>query len=188
MNRPTIHEVRDIAIALGTVECPRTRNKGAAGILLEKLTGIPQSSTHIDCSDGEVEVFPLKRKVKGELVPKETIAVTMMNAEKLEKEDDFVQSGCGTKLKRMLIIPYLREGNFVTFYRPIEFFLEGRALEELKKDYDGIRDTCMKTGILESRIGTYMQSRTKGAGRSARKTRAFYLKKEFINEFLVKTW
>lgn len=188
MNRPTIHEVRDIATTLGTVECPRTRNKGATGILLEKLTRIPQSSTHIDCPDGEVKVFPLRRTKKGELVPKETIAVTMMNAEKLEKEDNFVQSGCGTKLQRVLFIPYLRDGNFVTFYRPIEFFLDGRALEELKKDYDAIRDTCMKTGVLESRIGTYMQSRTKGAGRSARKTRAFYLKKEFIHTFLEKTW
>lgn len=188
MNRPTIADVREIATTIGTVECPRTRNKGAAGILLEKLTGIPQSSTHIDCSDGEVKVFPLKRTTKGELVPKETIAVTMMNAERLGIQDDFIQSGCGTKLKHVLFIPYLREDELVTFYTPIEFSLDGCALEALKKDYDNIRETCVTTGVLESSIGTYMQSRTKGAGRGAPKTRAFYLKKEFINEFLVKTW
>lgn len=188
MSRPTLNDVRKIASAIGTVECLQTKNKGAAGILFEKLTGIPQSSTHIDCADGEVKVFPLKRNAKGELVPKETIAVTMMNAERLKEQEDFAKSGCGTKLQHTLFIPYLRNENHVTFYEPIEFVLDGTALEKLKKDYDAIRGSYIETNTLTSSIGTYMQSRTKGAGGDAPKTRAFYLKKDFINEFLEKTW
>ena len=41
--------------------CPKTQNKGIGGIFLEKLTGIPQTTDCLDCSDGELKLFPLKK-------------------------------------------------------------------------------------------------------------------------------
>jgi len=71
-----------IKTIVGTViNRPITKNKGEVGVLLEKLTGIPQSSACLDCEDGELKVFPVKRNKAGKLIPKETIAVTMINKE-----------------------------------------------------------------------------------------------------------
>lgn len=188
MIRPTLDTVRELVIRVGSISCPKTANKGAVGILCEQLAGIPQSSAHIDCSDGEVKVFPLKRLANGTLGPKETIAVTMLNTSKLESQPDFANSHVGTKMAKMLFIPYLRDGDSIQFYPPIDFSLEGLALENLKKDYDLIRNTYMDAGVLSSSVGAYIQTRTKGAGGDAPKTRAYYLRKEFIHTFLKPTW
>ena len=60
---------------------PKTGNKGLPGIFLEELLGIPQTSNCLDCSDGELKTFPVKRLKSGNLVPKESIAVTMLSTE-----------------------------------------------------------------------------------------------------------
>jgi len=154
--------------------CPITANKGQVGHLLEDLLEIPRSSECLDCSDGEVKVVPLKRLKNGKIVPKETIAVTMM-----EKEfTDFEESRCFKKMERMLVIPYLREGDSVLFYTPTLIELNGLLLELIKADYDLIRSSP-----LQSKIGKYLQTRTKGPGGSV-KTRAFYLRTLFITEFV----
>ena len=54
--------------------------------------------------------------------------------------------------------------------------------EQLKKDYDTIREHFMKNDTLDgtSKLGVYLQNRTKGKGGNAPKTRAFYLRTNFI--------
>ena len=86
MQRPTIASVKACAMNNINIQhhCPKTKNKGAAGLLFEKLTGIPTSSACLDCIDGEVKVYPLKRLASGRIVPKETVAITMMKPEDLE--------------------------------------------------------------------------------------------------------
>lgn len=156
------------------IYCAKTANKGVVGHLLEEKVGISRSSACLDCTDGEIKVVPLKKLKNGTLVPKETIAVTMM-----EKEfSDFEKSRCFKKMNRMLVIPYLREEDNVVFYRPTLIELNGTLLELIKADYDLIRSSP-----LQSKIGKYLQTRTKGPGGS-NKTRAFYLRKLFTSEFI----
>lgn len=188
MTRPTLDSVRHVVEDLPILQCPKTANKGLPGLILETLTGIPQSSAHLDCTDGEVKLFPLKRLKNGTLTPKETIAVTMLNKTRLAEEADFASSGCGTKLARVLYVPYLREGDTVKFFPPSEVCMTPEMREALAADYTAIRTRFLEDGMLESATGTLLQNRTKGAGGKAPKTRAFYLRKGFIDRYVPKTW
>jgi hypothetical protein len=187
MARPLIADVALVVSRLEAVHCPKTTNKGIVGLLCEKLTGIPTSSAKLDCMDGEVKVFPLKQTKAG-LVPKETIAVTMLNKNRLQAQDTFESSDCGTKMKRVLYIPYLREGEMVRFFPPTDLTLSPELTATLAKDYEAIRAGFLADGTLTSSTGTYLQTRTKGAGGDAPKTRAYYLRTQFITTFLPKTW
>lgn len=190
--RPTIQNVINAVRSLvssGTIRCDKTKNKGAVGLLCEKLTGIPVSSAHIDCEDGEVKVFPLKPLKGGNLTPKETVAVTMLNMKRLTEQTDFETSDCGTKLRRVLFVPYLRiDSQTVRFYEPTLFEMYGEAVSDLAKDYLAIRNGFLETGNLCSATGAFLQNRTKGAGGDAPKTRAFYLRKEFLHKYVTPTW
>ena len=188
MARPFLHDVATAVARLEAVHCPKTSNKGIVGLLTETLTGIPTSSAHLDCMDGEVKVFPLKRLTSGTLVPKETIAVTMLNKESLRDQDTFERSTCGTKMKRVLYIPYLREGDMVRFFPATDMTLPSEVSALLAADYAAIRDRFLADGTFSSRTGVYLQNRTKGAGRGAPKTRAFYLRTQFITKYIPKTW
>jgi hypothetical protein len=190
--RPTLDDVSQAVAGLietGTLRCEKTRNKGAVGLLCEKLTGIPTSSAHIDCVDGEVKVFPLKALKTGTLTPKETIAVTMLNTSHLRDQADFASSDCGTKLRRVLFVPYIRlDDETVRFFPPTLFELSAASQELLAADYAAIRTGFIESETLSSSTGKLLQNRTKGAGGDAPKTRAFYLRKEFITAHVKTTW
>lgn len=190
--RPTLETVSNAVRALvssGTIRCDKTKNKGAVGLLCEKMTGIPVSSAHIDCEDGEVKVFPLKTLKGGDLTPKETVAVTMLNTARLAEQSTFRTSDCGTKLRRVLFVPYLRiNPQTVRFYEPTLFELKGSAARALAKDYRAIRNEFLEGKVLSSATGAFLQNRTKGAGGNAPKTRAFYLRKEFLHKYVTPTW
>jgi len=180
-----VMEIKDMQYAL-----PKTANKGKPGNYLEQLTGIPTSSECLDCTDGEVKVFPLKQnKRAGELVTKETIAVTMINKENL-KNEEFTESKCYKKMTKILYIPYLREGDNITYMSPTIIDLRepqhAVVLEQLKTDYDSIRKFLIDNNTLDgsTSLGKYLQNRTKGAGKDAPKTRAFYLRTQFMKEFV----
>jgi hypothetical protein len=174
--RQTINDIQErmTNVSMKIYVCPITANKGAVGHLLEDLLEIPRSSECLDCSDGEVKIVPLKRLKNGKIVPKETIAVTMMEKEFTE----FEESRCFKKMRRMLVIPYLRDGDNVIFYTPTLIELNGALFDIIKKDYELIRSSP-----LQSKIGKYLQTRTKGPGGSV-KTRAFYLRTLFTTEFV----
>lgn len=188
MARPTIEDVRHRLTDLSRLDCPLTSNKGLPGLLLEHCVGVPQSSAHLDCSDGEIKLFPLKRLKDGALVPKETIAVTMLNKALLSVESEFASSRCGTKLARVLYVPYLREGDSVRLFAPSDVVMTPEMCADLTADYDAIRTQFLADGTLESKTGALLQTRTKGAGGEAPKTRAFYLRTQFIHRYITKTW
>jgi len=176
-----------IKTIVGTViNRPITKNKGEVGVLLEKLTGIPQSSACLDCEDGELKVFPVKRNKAGKLIPKETIAVTMINKELL-KSETFENSRVFKKLSNTLYVPYERTGDNVTYLEPTLVNLTADKYkplyEKLKTDYDYIRNKFIESGVMSSEDGVILQNRTKGAGHGST-SRAFYLKKEFSTEFI----
>ena len=167
--------------------CPVTKNKGKPGIMLEMMTGIPQTSNCLDCSDGELKTVPVVRHKSGKLVPKETIAVTMLNQDDL-RTNDFKASKCFMKMKRVLIVPYLRTGDNIQFLTPVLIDASQDAYvgiySELEKDYASIRDQFLTKNTLESSTGTYLQNRTKGSGHGS-KSRAFYLRKQFVEKWVL---
>jgi hypothetical protein len=84
-NNQTIDELYTKIIPLVNKDfnLPITRNKGLPGHFLEDLLGIPHTSNCLDAADGEVKLFPVKRLKNGTLVPKETIAITMLSTDDL---------------------------------------------------------------------------------------------------------
>lgn len=169
------------------ISCPKTLNKGAAGLLLETALGIPHSPRCLDCDDGELKVFPVKRNARtGALVPKETIAITMLDRDALAKEP-FMESRVYRKMSRMLCVPYERTGDTIVFYTPTLIELEAAPHAELRTrleaDYTAIRNHFTTTGELKSGLGTLLQTRTKGPGHGST-SRAFYLRTTFATEFI----
>lgn len=167
-----------------SIHSPIVANKGAQGLLLETLTGIPHTSNSLDCTDGELKVFPVVRGPKG-LVPKETVAVCMLSTDDL-RDNEFEMSRAGKKISTMLMVPYERDGENITFLAPFTFRLEEHPAIRvtLKADYDAIRQQFIERGFLTSATGTLLQNRTKGAGHGST-SRAFYLRKGFMRTVIL---
>jgi DNA mismatch repair protein MutH len=173
-----------------THTCPKTINKGMAGFLVETLAGIPQTSNCLDCEDGEVKCFPLKRLKNGTLVPKETIAVTMIQPDRLSATA-WADSNAYKKLANCLYIPYIRDDDAtVTLFAPYIFPIaaDTPVYAQLEADYMAIVDHYKEKGSLDSSssLGVYLQNRTKGAGHGST-SRAFYLRPAFIKKFILST-
>lgn len=165
---------------------PITANKGLPGQFLEDLLGIPHTSNCLDCSDGELKLFPVKKLKNSTLVPKESIAVTMLSTDDL-RTCDFQSSICCKKMSRMLVVPYYRNGDTIRFMNPriidkqcIEFADLYKTLED---DYDRIRKNYIDNRLLESKTGELLQNRTKGAGHGST-SRAFYLRPKFMKLYV----
>jgi hypothetical protein len=159
-------------------------NKGLPGNFLEDLLGIPHTKNCLDCSDGELKIFPVKKLKDGTLVPKETMAITMLSKDEL-RTNDFKESKCCKKMSKMLIVPYYRNGDSIRFMNPkiidrecIEF---ADLYNTIESDYNQIRKIYIETGILQSETGTLLQNRTKGTGHGST-TRAFYLRQAFMKQ------
>ena len=161
---------------------PVTANKGLPGLFLEDLLGIPHTSSCLDCSDGELKLFPVKKLKNGKLAPKETIAVTMLSTDDL-RTCEFNSSKCCKKMSRMLVVPYYREGDTIQYMSPRIVDKSSPEFAELyatiESDYNEIRKTYIENGGLHSKTGTLLQNRTKGAGHGST-SRAFYLRPEFM--------
>lgn len=163
---------------------PKTANKGLPGWFLEEILGIPHTSNCLDCSDGELKTFPVKRLKNGTLVPKESMAVTMLSTEEL-KGCEFQASKCCKKMGKMLIVPYLRTADTICFLEPRIIDRENEKCRELysvlEADYGEIRKQYLETGVLQSKTGKFLQNRTKGAGHGST-SRAYYLRPAFMKE------
>jgi len=165
---------------------PKTKNKGGVGMLLEKLTGIPTSSACLDCIDGEVKAYPMKRlKRNGMLVPKETVAITMMHAENLPDEL-WEDARLKKKIENILFVAYEREGDDVTFMF-MQHLQQSDAscaeyYQQFEADFNSIKDMQVQTGRVSGSCGKLIQSRTKGkGGPTAPKTRAYYFRKDILS-------
>jgi hypothetical protein len=163
---------------------PITRNKGLPGNFLEGLLGIPHTQNCLDCSDGELKIFPVKKLKNGTLVPKETMAITMLSTDEL-RTNDFNSSKCCKKMSRMLIVPYYRNGDTIRFMNPKIIDRNCTEFVDLyntfESDYNKIRKNYIDNGILQSKTGTLLQNRTKGSGHGST-SRAFYLRQAFMKQ------
>lgn len=185
----TIAEIQEKLLSIVGREylLPVTNNKGRPGLYLEELLDIPHSSNHLDCVDGEVKTFPVKKiKKTGEFAPKETIAITMLSLEEFVKTE-YSKSLCYAKMKKMLVVPYYRVKTNITFLKPtlidLTLPMYAKLYSVFESDYNEIQKQYIETKILESQTGILLQNRTKGAGHGST-SRAFYLRTEFIRQYV----
>jgi DNA mismatch repair protein MutH len=181
--RPTIAGILSSlpAYTHKTYTLPKTANKGLAGHYLEDLLAIPRSSACLDCVDGEVKVFPLKRTASGGITPKETVAVTMCQPAAL-LTTAWRDSNAFKKLQNTVFIPYMRDGDDIEYYEPIHFSEASTLMAELEADYKEIQLQAAE-GVMTGSIGKYLQTRTKGTGHGST-SRAFYLRPCFLTRIM----
>jgi len=164
-------------------------NKGWKGIVLERLAGLDNNNDQAPNGLG----FELKSTayyvVRDSWRPKETMAITMINPNKLI-ETAFYDSHCWEKLKSIVFCAVSWDGHFNTTSRLLSVtsfdFLEDRALlDEIEADYEFIRNKCAVNGFgaLTGKDGKWIQARTKGPGHGSI-SRAFFARKELLNVIL----
>jgi DNA mismatch repair protein MutH len=161
------------------------QNKGWKGLVSELLAGL--NNNNMKAPNGLT--FELKTvsfyHVKGILVPKETMAITMINPEELVQQS-FYDSHCWHKLKVLILCAIMWHGKHARKAEllkvvPFDFSKTDAITLQIKADYDFIRNKLIKHGFesLTGKDGVLIQARTKGAGHGSI-SRAFYAKKELV--------
>ena len=162
-------------------------NKGWAGHAIEGHLGIPiNSSKNPNLGSWELKVVPLKYNRQGELVVKETMAITMINPSDVVKKP-FLESHLYKKLKRVIIVARIvgkeaKDPSYV--HKIVALKLEGLMFGLVEADYLLVQQMLREFGfdMLTGSMGHYIQPRTKGSKGS--KTRAFYARPMFLGEVL----
>ncbi len=171
------------------------QNKGWKGLVLEKLAGL---KTNISKAPNGL-TYELKsvafHQVKGKLVPKETMAITMINPEEL-KAHPFFESHVWSKLKTIIFCAVEWSGQNAKSAKllsvaSLDFAEDDELIQEIKADYDFIRNKLTKYGFksLTGKDGKWIQARTKGVGgvnpsTGNRRpiTRAFYARTSLVRK------
>jgi len=179
-------DLRKLALEQGitTFETGR-QNKGWKGQVLEKLAGLDNNSKKAP-NGLTYELKSVSFHTKKEmLVPKETMAITMINPEEL-KADEFFKSHCWAKLKSLVFCAIMWNGHDAQAAELIkvvslDFLEDDELILEIKADYDLIRNKLITQGFaaLTGKDGKWIQARTKGPGHGS-VSRAFYAKKELV--------
>ena len=163
------------------------QNKGWKGLVLERLAGL---QTNISKAPNGLS-WELKsvafHTVKGELVPKETMAITMINPEEL-KAHSFFESHCWAKLKAVVFCAVEWDGKNAESGRllkvaSLDFAEDDELIQEIKTDYDFIRNKLITQGFeaLTGADGKWIQARTKGPGHGSI-SRAFYARTGLVKK------
>lgn len=200
LSRPTLSESLQkfrMSVKGQRFFCPKSRNKGAAGLLLEGKLGIPTSSACLDCLDGEIKAFPQTKATsrtrlakqfglkEGDYLAAETVAITMMRPHDLPSTK-FEESRLYKKIKNVLFISYVRDGDNVSFNEEIVFDDTNPLFKQIAEDYETIKNHYEIYGFTKGRIGKFLQVRTKGPGKGAPKTHAFYFRRQFLIQLFKK--
>lgn len=161
------------------------QNKGWKGHVLEHLAGLGRSSAQAP-NGGDYELKSVSFWApRGVLIPRETMAITMINPDEL-KSQDFFNSHCWNKLRSMVFCKVMWHGQNVPRAELLEvsdfdFSEHDDLLLEIKADYDLIRGKLIRQGFgsLTGKDGNWIQARTKGPGHGSI-SRAFYARKQLI--------
>jgi len=171
------------------------QNKGWKGLVLERLAGL---QTNVSKAPNGL-TYELKsvafHEMKGDLVPKETMAITMINPEEL-KQHEFFESHAWAKLKSIVFCAVEWNGQHAKSAKLLEvtsldFAEDDELIQEIKADYDFIRAKLIKEGFeaLTGKDGKWIQARTKGIGginpRTGERrpiTRAFYARTGLVKK------
>lgn len=181
-------DLRKLALEQGitTYETGK-QNKGWKGLVLEKLAGL---KTNISKAPNGL-TYELKsvsfHKVGGKLVPKETMAITMINPTEL-KTHEFFESHCWAKLKTIVFCAVMWHGQNsekaeLLKVTSLDFAEDDELIKEIKADYDFIRNKLKTKGFaaLTGADGKWIQARTKGPGHGS-VSRAFYARTSFVKK------
>jgi len=145
-------DLRKLALEFGitTYETGK-QNKGWKGLILERLAGL---ETNISKAPNGL-TYELKSvsfyHVKSELVPKETMAITMINQEEL-KAHSFFESHCWAKLKAIVFCAVMWHGKNseeaeLLKVTSLDFSETDELILEIKADYDFIRNKLITQGF-----------------------------------------
>ena len=181
-------DLRKLALEYGitTYETGK-QNKGWKGLVLERLAGL---QTNISKAPNGL-TYELKsvafHYVKNELVPKETMAITMINPAEL-KAHSFFESHVWAKLKTIVFCAVMWHGTNsgkaeLLKVTSLDFSETDELIQEIKTDYDFIRHKLITKGFksLTGKDGKWIQARTKGAGHGSI-SRAFYARTKFVKK------
>jgi len=164
-------------------------NKGWAGQVIERRLGLPLNARQRpNFGSWELKLVSLKRLKSGKIVPKETMAITMIDPVNVEKTP-FEESHLLAKLRKMVVCARMFESHEEKMSHLISvgtFDLGDRSTyEQVKRDYEEVRRTIQEKGFdaLSGRMGLLVQPRTKGMGHGST-TRAFYARKELVKIIL----
>jgi DNA mismatch repair protein MutH len=181
-------DLRKLALEYGitTYETGK-QNKGWKGLILERLAGL---ETNISKAPNGLswELKSVSFHNKGdELVPKETMAITMVNPDEL-KEHSFFESHCWAKLKSIIFCAVMWNGHNAEDAElvkvvSLDFLETDDLIKEIKADYDFIRNKLITQGFeaLTGADGKWIQARTKGAGHGST-SRAFYARTSLVKK------
>lgn len=160
-------------------------NKGWKGQILERLAGLDNNNSKAPNGlSYELKSVSFYYK-KDLLVPKETMAIAMINPKEL-LEQDFFESHCWAKFKAIVFCAVMWNGKnsdkakFLDIAN-LDFAQNDELIQEIKQDYDFIRNKLKQNGwsSLTGKDGKWIQARTKGSGHGS-KTRAFYARKQLV--------
>ncbi|MFA5133574.1 MAG: MutH/Sau3AI family endonuclease [Patescibacteria group bacterium] len=163
------------------------QNKGWKGLVLERVAGL---QTNVSKAPNGLS-WELKsvsfHEVRGQLVPKETMAITMINPEEL-RQHSFFESHCWAKLKAIIFCAVAWHGKNseeaeLIKVTSLDFAETDELIQEIKADYDFIRNKLITKGFgsLTGLDGKWIQARTKGAGHGSI-SRAFYARTSFVKK------
>lgn len=163
------------------------QNKGWKGLTLERLAGLDNNNSKAPNGlSWDLKSVSFYNR-KDMFVPKETMAITMINPEELIR-DSFFESHCWSKLKSLIFCAVMWHGKNaekaeLIKVASLDFLETDELIKEIKADYDFIRDKLIKEGFdaLTGKDGKWIQARTKGAGHGST-SRAFYARKALVNK------
>lgn len=160
-------------------------NKGWAGHVIERYLGLPLNSAQSpNFGSWELKIVSLKRLRNGEVVVKETMAITMIDPVNILQKE-FEESHLLTKLKKIVVCARMfesKEEKSSLLVKVSTFDLDNPAIyQQVKTDYDDVRKTIKQKGFhaLTGKMGVLVQPRTKGPGHGSI-SRAFYARTGFV--------
>ena len=163
------------------------QNKGWKGLVLERLAGLEQNISKAPNGLSYELKSVAFHYIEDEFVPKETMAITMINPEEL-KEYNFFESHCWAKLKSIVFCAVMWHGRNskkaeLLKVESLDFVEDDDLINEIKADYDFIREKLIKEGFgsLTGEDGKWIQARTKGPGHGST-SRAFYARKKLVEK------
>lgn len=163
------------------------QNKGWKGLVLERLAGLENNVSKAPNGLSYELKSVAFHKIGGKLVPKETMAISMINPEEL-KEESFFESHCWFKLKSIIFCAVMWHGqnsetSELLKVASLDFAEDDELIKEIKFDYDFIREKLMKSGFesLTGKDGRWIQARTKGPGHGSI-SRAFYARASLVKK------
>ena len=164
-------------------------NKGWAGHVIERYLGLPLNCAQSpNFGSWELKIVPLKRLANGEIVVKETMAITMIDPVNVAQKP-FEESHLLAKLQKAVVCARMFESQIEdrsVLVRVAQFDLSDRRIyEQVRADYEETRLCICGRGLacLTGAMGLLVQPRTKGPGHGSI-SRAFYARTGFVKHIL----